>query len=323
MIVTDKIAYEDLTDEGLTGTMPTVAAKINNVTELTKTTFFFEIAFKSLGNERTAQGVEDDIKTTADKRLLKVKKQLFVSPEFKAIRSADARLKRSIDTMCVKGALLSVRTIPQFCAKAAFGMCVEYELLRTALVEKFAVVYPTLYANAKLQLGPLFRAEDYPTPENVKTAFGFTYAFVTFDVPEALKAIDGVLYNKQVAGREAIMKTAAEEINKTRRAIFAALLGKLQDELSPGETGTTKKFHKSAITKLQKFVDEYDIMNVTNDAELAALKIQTSKLISGITVDNIKSSEEFKTTLHAQIAGIGDLLKPLIEETGRALKTVN
>ena len=314
MIVTENMPYEDV---------PTVAAKSTDITDLTKTTFFFEIAFTRLGNERTAQGTEQDIKTTADKKLLKVKKQLFVSPEFRAILSADAKLKRSIDALCVKGALLSVRTIPQARAQIAIEWCAKHELVRTALVDKFALVYPTLYETAKSQLGPLFKADDYPTPQNVKSAFGFTYNFVTMDVPQGLKAIDAAMYHKQVAGREAIMKNAAEEINKTRRAIFAALLGKLQSELSPGDTGTTKKFHKSAITKLQKFVDEYDIMNVTNDAELAVLKAQTSKLISGITVDNIKSSEEFKTTLHAQIAGIGDLLKPLVEEAGRALKIVN
>jgi len=321
MIVTEIPTNEQI--ENAVSTPDAMNAKSVDATELTKTTFFFELGFHSLGNERNAPGTEQDIKTTANKTLLKVKKRLFVSKEFKAIRSADARLKRRIDRMCVKGALLSVRTIPRFRAKSAFAMCVEHELIRAALVDKFAVVYPLLYNTAKTELGPLFKSDDYPKPEHVKDAFKFTYGFVTFDVPAALAEIDAVAYQKSVSQRNTIMKSAAEEINRTRRSIFAALLGKLQAELSPGETGTKKTFHKVAMTKLQKFVEEYDIMNVTNDAELAALKDQTAKLISGITVDNIKSSEDFKASLFTQITGIGDLLKPLVEEPGRALKIVN
>ena len=77
------------------------------------------------------------------------------------------------------------------------------------------------------------------------------------------------------------------------------------------------------MTKMQKFLEEYDMMNVTTDAELAELKTKTAQLISGITADNIKSSEDFKATLYQQINEIGESLKPLIEGEGtRALKVV-
>jgi hypothetical protein len=157
----------------------------------------------------------------------------------------------------------------------------------------------------------------------VKNAFKFTYNFVTYGVPEELKEFDGEGYRAQVTKREAIYKTAAEEINRTRRAMFSALLGKLQTELAPGDKGITKKFSSKAMTKMQKFLADYDMMNVTNDAELAELKVKTAQLIGGITADNIKSSEDFKSTLYQQINEIGESLKPLIEGEGtRALKIV-
>jgi hypothetical protein len=102
-----------------------------------------------------------------------------------------------------------------------------------------------------------------------------------------------------------------------------AVLDKFRDELSPGEEGKSKKFHAKTLTKLQKFVDEYDIMDVTNFSELKALKDKCSKLVSGITVENIKNSEEFTASLLKDISGLSDLLRPLVEETGRALKIVN
>lgn len=296
--------------------------KTKDVSELVKTTFFFEMGFKSLGSERNAPGTEQDITTTANKSLLRVKKRLFVSREFKKITSVDAQFKRSIGRLCIKGALLSVRTIPKARAKQVLGMCAAHEITRAALVDKFAEVYPALYTTAKAELGPLFKSEDYPAPAHVKDAFGFTYGFVTYGVPEELKEFDGEGYQAQITKRESIYRTAAEEINRMRRAVFAALLGKLEAELAPGETGTKKTFHKAAMTKMQKFLEEYNLTDVTTDDELAALKNQTAALISGITVDNIKSSEDFKTTLFQQITAIGEALKPLVEEPGRALKIV-
>lgn len=300
-----------------------VEQKTKDVSELVKTTFFFEMGFNNLGSERNAPGTEQDIKTTANKSLLRVKKRLFVSREFKKIASADAAFKRKVGKMCIKGALLSVRTIPKHRAKSVLAMCAEHELSRAALVDKFAEVYPALYNTAKAELGPLFNTEDYPAPAHVKEAFKFTFGFVTYGVPEELKEFDTDGYRAQIAKRDTIYKTAAEEINRTRRAAFSALLGKLQNELAPGETGTKKTFHKAAMTKLQKFLEEYDLTNVTTDAELVALKDKTAQLISGITADNIKSSDDFKTTLFQQINEIGESLKPLIDtDGGRALKVV-
>lgn len=300
------------------------AVKTKDITELTKTTMFFQLSFRTLGNERTAPGTEQDIKTTADKTLLKVKKSLFgKSPEYKAIRSNDAKLKREIDKLCVEGVLDGVRTVPNGNIDRVFNMCVEYEFVRTGLVEKFSGVYPTLHARAKEMLGPLFKADDYPTPENVKAAFGFTYFYVTLDVPGSLKAISGTIYQKQIEQRGAILQSAASEINRVKCATMQAVLDKFKDELSPGDEGKSKKFKSSTLKKLQKFVDDYDIMDVTNFAELKVLKDQCSKLISGITVDNIKSSEDFKASLLKDISGLSDLLRPLVEETGRALKIVN
>ena len=290
--------------------------------DLTKRTVFLQLHFSMLGAERTSQGTEQDIKTEADKAILRVKKRLFVSPEYKAIMSANGKLRRQIDKLCIQGALEGVRTIPNGNAGRVFKMCTMHKVLIDGLVDKFALVYPQLYEQAKLLLGPLFRSDEYPTPANVKNAFSFRYCYVTFDVPEQLKSVDGEMFKMLQGQKQEIMKSAAEEINSVRRATFGKLVEVLKDELSPGAEGAEKKFHKSAITKIQKFVDEYDIMDVTTDEELKALKSKAQKLIGGITVENIRSSEEFKTKLLSEVSNLSELLKPLVQEKGRALKVV-
>jgi hypothetical protein len=332
MIVTDKTETNAQIEAANSVNVPTVDEKSRDVSELVKTTFFFEMSFNNIGESRTAPGAEESIETTANKKMLKVLKRLFVSPQYAKIKSEDAKLKRKIDKLTVRGGLLTVRTIPKRHSRTVLSMCAEHDLVRASLVDAFALVYPVLYESAKAELGPMFRSEEYPAPfkkdgtpdpDSVRAAFKFTYNFVTYGVPEELKEFDGEGYRVQLQKRELVYKTAAEEINRTRRAIFSVLLSKLQIELAPGETGTEKKFRTAPMTKMQKFLEEYDMMNVTTDVELAALKEKTAQLISGITGDNIKSSEEFKSTLFAQINEIGESLKTLTEEPGRALKVVN
>ena len=324
MIVTEQVETNEAIEAANSVNVPTVDEKSRDVSELVRTTFFFEMSFNKIGESRKVPGAEQSIETTANKALLRVNQRLFVSPQFKKIVSEDAKLKRRIDRLTVRGGLLTVRTIPKRHARGVIAMCAEHELTRSALVDAFALVYPALYETAKAELGPMFRTEDYPTPANVKSAFKFGYNFVTYGVPEELKEFDGEGYRAQVSKREAVYKTAAEEINRTRRAMFSALLRNLQTELSPGESGDKKRFSSKAMVKMQKFLTEYDMLNVTTDEELAELKTKTANLISGITGDNIKSSEDFKSTLFQQINEVGELLKPLIQEGdgSRALKAV-
>ena len=200
MIVTDKIDTNEQIEAANSVNAPTVEDKSRDVSELVKTTFFFEMSFHNIGESRNAPGAEQNIETTANKKMLKVLKRLFVSPQYAKIKSEDAKLKRKINKLTVRGGLLTVRTIPKRHARAVIGMCAEHELTRNTLVDAFALVYPTLYENAKAELGPMFKSDEYPAPfkkdgspdtESVKSAFKFTYNFVTYGVPEELKEFDG------------------------------------------------------------------------------------------------------------------------------------
>jgi hypothetical protein len=302
----------------------TAEQQTHDITPLMRTTKFFQVGFKALGDERTAIGTEQDIKTDADKAMLKVKKQLFgKSKEYRAIKSANARLMRQIDKYCVEGALERVRTVPNGNINRVFSMCIEHEVVLNGLVDKFVSIYPELYERVKVLLGPLFKADEYPAPEHVKAAFKFRYHIVSYDVPGDLRQlVDEKVYRQQLEQKQELMKNAADEINRTKCATMQAVLDAFKEELRIGEDGKSKKFKAKALKKLQKFVEDFDVMDVTNFEELKALKDQAAKLVSGITVDNIKSSEEFRANLLNQVSNIGELLKPLVEETGRALRVV-
>jgi hypothetical protein len=280
------------TSDGLTVT----AATMENAPLVNKT-LFLEISFGLLGEERIAKGEEENIATKADKSLLRVKKKLFVSPEFKAIRKADAKFRRHLRKLCIEGVLKNARIVPHGKVDEIQDLCTQHEVLRKGLVAKFKIVYPDLYKQAEALLGPMFKAVEYPHPDMVDNSFTFAYNYVSFEVPGALKSINGAVYQQQVEKSAAIMQNAAEKITEARRALMSALVTKLQEELTPGEGGEEKRFHKSAITKLQTFLSDFNLMDVTNDTELAGLAAKCNALVSGITAANVKESDVFKDNL--------------------------
>ena len=128
MIVTEQVETNEAIEAANSVNVPTVDEKSRDVSELVRTTFFFEMSFNKIGESRKVPGAEQSIDTTANKALLRVNKRLFVSPQFKKIVSEDAKLKRRIDRLTVRGGLLTVRTIPKRHARGVIAMCAEHEL---------------------------------------------------------------------------------------------------------------------------------------------------------------------------------------------------
>lgn len=303
------------------------SGKFKDGTALASRTAFLSLSFGLLGCERTSKGTEQEIETTADKALLKVKKTLFESDEYAIIKREDSKFKTRVKKLCLAGLADGIVTVPKGNVTRVFKLCAEHEVLRTGLVEAFKAAYPAIRDKALLLLGPLGDPKEYPPVEEVGEYFYFTYNFVTFDVPEMLKGLDVEMAAQQAKSHEKRMKDATEEIQQMRRALMLALVQKLQVELAGGtdaETGKEKRFHKSAITKLQAFLDEkeFAIMNVTDDQELAALAATARNLMNGVSVDMVKNSDEFKAALTKEMAKLGDALKPLVEDKGRVIKDV-
>jgi hypothetical protein len=304
-----------------TGAAP---SNIIDGTALASKTAFLSLSFGCLGAERTSAGTEDDINTTADKTLLTVKKQLFESAEYAIIKREDGKFRRSVDMLCLRGIAEGIRTVPKGQIGKVYKMCVEYSIVRQGLVKAFVAVYPAIYSDALARLGPLADPSEYPAPESVEAHFYFRFRYVTFDVPSILKDVDVEMAAEQAEARTKILADATESIMHTRRVLMLAAVNGLKEALSPSADGEGKRFHKSAITKLQKFVDEQEfaIMNVTDDKELAALAEQARKLIAGVTAKDVRKDENFKEMLLSQVSDLSAALAPLVEDAGRVVKAV-
>jgi len=95
---------------------------------------------------------------------------------------------------------------------------------------------------------------------------------------------------------------------------------KLLGVLKPTD-GKKKKLTKSSITKLQDFLNTFNLRNVTDDLQLQVEVDKLKMIMSGVDADKIKESDSLKVDLTAKFAEASTTLTNLVEVTGRKFRS--
>jgi hypothetical protein len=104
------------------------------------------------------------------------------------------------------------------------------------------------------------------------------------------------------------------------RALFQEYVAKLLDVLSPSTDGKKKKLHKSAVEKLQTFLNTFDLRNVTDDTELQAEVAKLKLIMEGVDTDKIKESDNLKADLVTKFAEVNTDMMNLVAVKGRKIR---
>jgi hypothetical protein len=261
----------------------------------------------------------------ADKKMIHANKVLLDSKELKAIANADGELRTFLDTYCLPHPNRAVKIVPYEKVVEIADVCDRYQERReNELIPAFIDAYPRLCEQAEKRLGKVYNPADYPDKKYMLSKFRFRYQFLNFGtVPAELRELKRELYrNEQKKARE-VMAEAAEGIIQVRRAMFLKLVEHLKDKLTPDADGKEKIFRDTAVTKLQEFVDSFDVYNVANDEEGAALAAKIRELVSGINPDQLRTSEGFKEKVLKAVGKVsGELGNLVVEKPSRKFRLV-
>ena len=292
---------------------------VQTVSNLADKTMFLTLEFNRFGNSRQAD--VEVANTTADQTRFTHSKKLLNSPELKAIQKADNALRNYIDmqpTVWKYGK--SMRVVGFEGVDHIDEVCENYQTItRPGLVTKFVDVYLERIAEAQKQLGDKFNAQDYPTLAQVKEEFAFTYQLVSFSTPEGLKASHPKLYAKEKEKATKMYSLAVEDWKNGRRAILQEMVNHLLSILTP-EEGKKKKLHATAVTKLQTFLDTFDLGSVPDDDGVKGDVAKLKMLMQGVDADKIKESDNLKAELVAGFTAANANLSTLVTSTGRKFR---
>ena len=154
-----------------------------------------------------------------------------------------------------------------------------------------AARWPKLVAEQAVILGPLFDAKQYPTQKDVETAFSIDWSYVSFSTPENLEHVDRALFADAQKKFERKMSEAFVEVRMVLRASLREFLARFADKMKPDADGKPKVFRNSVLDEITDFLNSFDVRNLTDDKELAAVVAQVRKLTKTLDPEQLREME--------------------------------
>lgn len=196
--------------------------------------------------------------------------------------------------------------VPQIAAKLE-GYKRDFDIATDA----FLAEYPELREEARMGLGPLWNAADYPL--DVRGRFAFAWQFVTLAAPGATNILDpAIVEAEQKKFVETMAEARAGAVTELRTR-FAACVDHVCERLTgERDNGKPKIFRESMIENFRDFIAGFDSLNICDDKALAALVQRASSALDGVTAADLRVAPNLATELAASMAGVADALDDML-----------
>lgn len=269
----------------------------------------FTLTLKAWGNRRKAD--ISQVQTDADKRLMRLSKELIEAKEYEDIKSFFGELRQWVYS----------RTVPSF-FKEGFQLAspqaveeIEARMKKAQselgdLVNKLCEVYPLSIDKAQIALGTQFQQKDYPPVEELRRMFSVTWNYISFTVPENIPAELREIEKQKL---EKQMQDAGDQITQALRVGFQELIAHAIERLQPGDDGKSKTFRDSLIGNVQEFINTFSSRNLLGDNELENLVSKAQEILIGVSPTDLRKKAEVREETLKQFAEIKAALDPMIE----------
>lgn len=175
----------------------------------------------------------------------------------------------------------------------------------------FFTAYPQLLADAPLNLGSLYKADDYPTLEEVRSRFGFRY--VISPLPEAGdfrldvgNAEMEELKQKYAADYEGRLADAMREPWERLHTVLSSMSVKLTDDDMDEDGKSKKRYHETLVTNATDLCALLTKLNVTGDPKLEEARKQLELTMLGADIEAIKESPAIRESMKSKVDAILD-----------------
>ena len=162
---------------------------------------------------------------------------------------------------------------------------------------------------ARLDLGKLFRIEDYPSKEALQGRFAIRYRITP--VPDAdhfmaRLASDDTQWVKRDIERQ-IEERLHDAVGDLYRRLGEAV-ERVSERLQEGEDGKPQVFRDSMISNIRDLVDVVPRLNIFGDDHLSRLCEQVKDRIAGADPDTLRPSPHFNPNVRRQVKRDADAL---------------
>ena len=187
----------------------------------------------------------------------------------------------------------------------------EYEKMFSDAVEKFLAEYDQLVNQSAFTLGALFNRDDYPSVDNIRRKFAFTYTFSPvpesgdFRVDVGNQGMAELRTNFENAINTRV-KGAIEDMRTQLIDQLSHMSEKLSDldeprTLKDGTLVTTQIFRDSLVENAVDLVKNLKHLNITGDADVETMRAELESAIKNIDAQTLRESDEARRKTKARV----------------------
>jgi hypothetical protein len=175
------------------------------------------------------------------------------------------------------------------------------------MVDNFIAQYPALVQTSHNYLGSLFKAEDYPSVDEVHSKFGFRLVFSP--VPESgdfrLQVAEQDLQDLRQQYDDSFKDRLADAMREPWDRLHK-LLGEMSKKLTDteGEDESKKRYHDTLITNAQSMCAMLTHLNITKDPKLEQARRDLELTMLGADIESIKESPEVRKDMKNKLDSI-------------------
>lgn len=180
-----------------------------------------------------------------------------------------------------------------------------YEQTFQSMCQNFFSEYPRLVQEAQVNLGRLYKAEDYPDIEEVKLKFGFKRTVKP--VPEAGDFRLDIPATDLAEMQQAFVVQQEEKLADAMRAPWERLhtmLVSISEKLTDVDGEDKRRYHDTFITNPLELCDLLTKLNVTNDPKLEEARRQLELTMLGANLESIKEDSTARNEVKSKVDSI-------------------
>ena len=174
---------------------------------------------------------------------------------------------------------------------------------------RFIEDYDDYVNQARLDLGKLFRIEDYPSKEALQDKFSISYRITP--VPDADHFIAKLASDDTDRVKRDIERHVEEQLHDAVGDLYRRLaeaVDRVSERLQEDENGKPLVFRDTMISNIRDLVDVVPRLNIFGDDRLARLCEQVKDRIAGVEPDSLRPSRTFDPVARAHVKRDADAL---------------
>ncbi len=184
--------------------------------------------------------------------------------------------------------------------------------LRERLVRqraRFIEDYDGYVEQARLDLGKLFRIEDYPSEDQLRDRFSIRYRITP--VPDADHFIARLASDDTDRVKRDIERHIEEQLHGAVSDLYRRLaeaVERVSERLTEDDNGKPLVFRDTMISNIRDLVDLVPRLNIFGDQRLARLCDQVKDRIAGVEPDSLRPSRTFDPVVRDRVKRDADAL---------------